>query len=117
VFIDILRIDFDCDYRYIFRNAEPEFGWNARERALTASQHLRKQLTDKLPKDTDGPSTGVRSKRFWNTFTNVQFEVIHSTNDQGRVGIFQTDSKRIFFRRDASSAFCSYVLGSHDESQ
>jgi hypothetical protein len=59
--LDILGIDFDCHYRYIFHNAEPEFGWNARERALTASQHLRKQLMDKLPRDDDERPDEVRS--------------------------------------------------------
>ena len=71
-YLDILKIDFDCYYyRYIFRNAEPEFGWNAREKALAASQRLREQLMKKLPRDNDGRPDEVRLSWFWNTFTNV----------------------------------------------
>ena len=70
-YLDKLRIDFDCYHRYIFRNAEPEFGWNAREMALTASQRLREQLMKELPRDNDERPDEVRSNQFWNTSTNV----------------------------------------------
>jgi hypothetical protein len=47
--------------RHIFRNSEPEFGWNVREKALTASQHLRERLKKQMSKDRDEPSDTVRS--------------------------------------------------------
>jgi hypothetical protein len=48
-------------HRYIFRNAEPEFGWDAKEKALTASKHLREHLKRKLPRHQDDQSDTVRS--------------------------------------------------------
>lgn len=54
---------FDQHSKYIFRNSEPEFGWNVREMALNASEHLRKHLEKQLPRDKDQSSDTVRSYR------------------------------------------------------
>ncbi|KAF8724506.1 hypothetical protein AX14_008737 [Amanita brunnescens Koide BX004] len=49
----IERDNFASYYAYVFRNSESEFGWSVRERALTASKHLRKHLREQLPDDKD----------------------------------------------------------------
>ncbi|KAF8335122.1 heme peroxidase [Amanita rubescens] len=50
------RENFASFHAYLFRNTEPEFGWNARARALTASNHLRQGLENKLfPSSTSSP--------------------------------------------------------------
>lgn len=47
--------------RYIFGNDEPEFGWNVRERALTASMDLRRHLKNQMLRVGGEPRDTVRS--------------------------------------------------------
>ena len=46
-------------FRHIFRNSEPEFGWNVREKALIASRDLHKRLKEQLSKNSDESSATV----------------------------------------------------------
>jgi hypothetical protein len=48
-------------YRYIFGNDEPEFGWNVRERALTASMDLRQHLKNQMLRVRGESRDAVRS--------------------------------------------------------
>ncbi|KAF8630033.1 hypothetical protein AX15_003144 [Amanita polypyramis BW_CC] len=80
------RENFAYYYAYIFRNNEPEFGWNIREKALAASQNLRQHLKDNLPRDTE-PSDArffVYTLKLWTYAYNFVARIIEEYSDKGK---------------------------------
>ena len=56
----LLKMILNRSSRYIFSFNEPEFGWNARERALTASTELRQHIKEQISRDRNESSGSVR---------------------------------------------------------
>ncbi|KAK2467669.1 hypothetical protein APHAL10511_000524 [Amanita phalloides] len=80
------RENFDFYYAYVFRNTEPEFGWNVREKALNASKHLSKHLKKHLPGDTE-PSDAhffVYTLKFVRWFTHFVSQLLEEYSTHGK---------------------------------
>ncbi|KAF8325513.1 hypothetical protein F5887DRAFT_1085399 [Amanita rubescens] len=91
------RKNFAAYYAYIFRNTEPEFGWNVRERALTASKHVSKRIKGLLNKDKPRNLTVRLIYKSFDVVLNLeQYRWLHKWCLMGLVGDPYSSGKMAF---------------------